>query len=67
MQKSVTYIDCVIPASGISPKEEKVESIKQAPRPENLTQLRAFLGMINYNGKFILNPSSILQPLNQFL
>ena len=67
MQKSVTYMGCVISASGISPTEEKVEAIKQAPRPENLTELRAFLGMINYHGKFIRNLSSILQPLNQLL
>ena len=26
---------------------------KQAPRPENLTQLRAFFGVINYHSKFI--------------
>ena len=37
MQKSVTYMGCVISASGISPTEEKVDAIKQAPRPENLT------------------------------
>ena len=67
MQKSVTYMGCVISASGISPTEEKVEAIKQAPRPENLTQLRAFLGIINYHGKFIRNLGSILQPLNQLL
>ena len=44
-------------------------AIKQAPRPENLTQLRAFLGMIHYHGKFVRNLSSIdiLQPLNQLL
>ena len=34
-----------------------------SPRPENLTQLRVFLAMINYHGKFIRNLSSILQPL----
>ena len=67
MQKSVTYMGCVISASGISPTEENVEAIKQAPRPENLTQLRAFLGMINYHGKFIPHLSSILQPRNQLL
>ena len=53
MQKSVTYMGCVISSSRISPTEEKVEAIKQAPRLENLTQLRAFFGMINYHGKFI--------------
>ena len=35
--------------------------------PENSTQLQAFLGMINYHGKFIRNLSTILQPLNQLL
>ena len=58
---------CVTSAEGISPTEDKVEAIKKAPRPENCTQLRAFLGMINYRGKFIRNLSSILQPLNQLL
>ena len=67
MQKSVTYMGCIISAEGISPTDEKVEAIKHLPRPENSTQLRAFLGMINYHGKFIRNLSSILQPLNQLL
>ena len=67
MQKSVTYMGCVISASRISPTEEKVEALKQVPCPENLTQLRAFFGMINYHGKFIRNLSFILQPLNQLL
>ena len=58
---------CVISAGGISPTEEKIEAIKQALRPKNLTQPRAFLGMINYHGKFILNLSSTVQPLNQLL
>ena len=66
MQKSVTYMGFVISASGISPTEEKVEAIKQAPGPENQA-LRAFLGMINYHGKFIRNLSFILQTLNQLL
>ena len=67
MQKSVVYMGTVISADGISPTDEKVEAIKQAPRPENATQLRSFLGMVNYHGKFIRNLSSILQPLNQLL
>ena len=67
MQKSVVYMGTVISADGISPADEKVEAIKQAPRPKNSTQLRSFLGMVNYHGKFIRNLSSILQPLNQLL
>ena len=67
MHKSVTYMGCVISAEGISPTEDKIEAIRQAPRPEYTTQLRAFLGMVNYHGKFIRNLSSIPQPLNRLL
>ena len=67
MQRLLTYMGCVTSAEAISPTKEKVEAIKKAPCPESCTQLRAFLGMINYHGKFIHNLSSILQPLNQLL
>ena len=67
MQESVTYMSCIISASGIQPTEEKVEAVKNAPRPENSSQPRSFLGMVNYHGKFIKNLSTILHPLNRLL
>ena len=67
MQKSVVYLGCVISAEGISPTSEKVEALKQAPRPENVTQLRSFLGMVNYHGKWIQNLSTMVHPLNKLL
>ena len=47
-------------ADGISPTEEKGEAIKSAPSPENATRVRAFLGLLNYHGKFIPNLSTIV-------
>ena len=38
-----------------------MEAIKQAPRSETTTQLRAFLRMINFHGKLICNLSTIFQ------
>ena len=38
MQKSVTYMGRAISAEGISSTEDKIEAIRQAPRPENTTQ-----------------------------
>ena len=34
---------------------------------QNLTELRAYLGLVNYYGKFIPNLASLLQPLNCLL
>ena len=67
MEKSVVYMGCVISREGIAPTEEKIEALKQAPRPECVSQLRSFLGMVNYHGKWIPNLSTILHPLNKLL
>lgn len=49
VQKSAFYMSCVISVEGISPTAEKVETLKQAPRLENITQLRSWL-IIMVNG-----------------
>lgn len=37
------------------------------PRPHNITDVHAFVGMINYYSRFIRNLSCILKPLNILL
>ena len=67
MQTSVTYMGNTLTAKGISPTEEKVKAIKETPTPQNTTQLRSFLGLLNYHGRFIPNLSTTLYPLNQLV
>ena len=42
--------------------QTKFVAIVKAPKPQNVTELRAYLGLVNYYGKFILNLASTLQP-----
>ena len=42
-----------IDAEGFHPVGAKVKAIKEAPSPTNPTQLRSFLGMLNFYGKFM--------------
>lgn len=44
-----------------------MKGISDAPRPINLQQLRFFLGLIHYYGKFIPNLATLLHPLNELL
>eukprot|EP00731_Ephydatia_muelleri_P001779 Em0001g1779a len=46
---------------------QKVEAILQAPVPQNKKELRSFLGLVHYYGKFIPKLSSLLSPLNDLL
>ena len=67
MADSVEYLGHQIDRHGIQALPEKVTAITNAPKPRNVQELRSFLGLLNYYGKFIPNLSSILHPLNQLL
>ena len=61
------YLGHTIDAEGLHATTSKVQAIVQAPVPENQQQLRSFLGLINYYGKFMPNLATILKPLNSLL
>ena len=63
----VTYLGHRIDKEGLHPTEAKTKAILQAPTPKNLTELRAFLGLLNYYGKFLPNLSTVLAPLHKLL
>ena len=48
-------------------REEKIHAVVNAPRPENVQQLRSFLGLVNYYHKFLPNLATTLNPLNGLL
>ncbi len=63
----VEYLGHMIDADGIHPMESKVEAISKAEPPKNVSELRAFLGMVNYYGKFLPCMSTTLGPLYHLL
>ena len=67
LQASVIFLGHRIDSDGIHPTDEKLAAITQAPAPENVQELRSFLGLINYYGKFIPNAATLLAPLNELL
>ena len=64
---SVEYLGHLIDARGIRALPGKVEAVQKAPPPQNVTQLRSFLGLLIYYTKFIPNLATILHPLNELL
>lgn len=45
----------LIDAEGVRPIKEITEATDKAPVPTNMSELRYFLAMLNYYGKYILN------------
>ena len=67
LQPSVKYLGYEIDAAGLHTAPEKVKAVIEAPQPKNQQQLRAFLGLVNYYGKFLQALSTTSYPLNQLL
>ena len=62
-KKSVSYLGHIISIEGIRKSPKYIESIKNYPKPENVTQMRQFLGLANFQRKFAGNFSNIAKPL----
>ena len=49
--------------AGISPDERKVDAVKQARVPQNISELRSFLRLANYCARYISHFATIVEPL----
>ncbi len=66
-KKSVQYLGHIIDSEGLHPTQDKINAVKNAPPPTNVTQLKSFLGLIMFYSRFLNNHSTILAPLNKLL
>lgn len=53
--------------SACIPIQKKIEAIVAAPPPTNVTQLKSFMGLVNFYSKFCMNMSDILKPMYDLL
>ena len=67
LKTSVQYLGHIIDANGLHAAEEKLDAIVHASESKNVHELRSFLGLLNYYGRFIPNLSSLLHLLNHLL
>ena len=63
----VEYLGHKISTQGLEPTDQNVEAVTLFPTPNDVSQLQAFLGKINYYAKFLPNLSAILAPLYSLL
>ncbi|XP_030851255.1 uncharacterized protein K02A2.6-like [Strongylocentrotus purpuratus] len=63
----MTFIGDVISEQGVQPDPKKVAAILNMERPQNKQDVQRFLGMVNYQGKFIPDLSTKSAPLRSLL
>lgn len=67
MVDSVTYLGHRIDENGLHPIAKKLKAVQCAPKPSNISELKSYLGLLTYYGKFLPNLASILAPLYKLL
>ena len=63
----VEYLGHIISEEGLCPSASKVKAIKEAPKPSSMSELKSFLGLVNYYAKFLPNSATVLAPLYKLL
>jgi RNase H-like domain found in reverse transcriptase/Reverse transcriptase (RNA-dependent DNA polymerase) len=66
-RQNIHFLGHVVGTDGIKPDEIKIDKIKNFPIPENLKQLRGFIGLASYYRRFIDKFSEIARPLHHLL
>ncbi|XP_061190068.1 uncharacterized protein K02A2.6-like [Saccostrea echinata] len=66
-QDQIEYCGHLIDKQGLHKTKDKIKAVLDTPEPTNTTQLRAFLGLVNYYHKFLPNLSSVAHPLHKLL
>ena len=66
-QEEVTFLGHVISGGKLRMDKTKVQAIQEWEAPTKVTELRSFLGLVNYYRRFIKGYSSIAAPLTDLL
>ena len=67
LQDEVTYCGYRISKEGIRPLIENVEAVRSAPEPTNVSELRSYLGMLNYYQNYLPALATMSEPLHTLL
>ena len=66
-EDKIEYCGHVIDRHGLHKMKEKTEAVVNAPAPTNVTELRSYLGLVNYYHRFLPDLATTLRPLNRLL
>ena len=62
---SVPFFEEIILQNGVQPDLQEIKALIEMPSPQNKKELQAFLGIINYLGKFSPSTANVCDPLQK--
>ena len=61
----LTFFGHELTSNGVNPSEEKVAAIRDARSPKDASEVRSFMGLVQYSAKFMLDLASIAKPIQE--
>lgn len=66
-KSQLSFLGHMIDRNGSAPIPEKVKAIQAFPKPKTVTDLRRFLGMINFYRRSLRHAADVQAPLHEYL
>ncbi|XP_055623545.1 uncharacterized protein K02A2.6-like [Toxorhynchites rutilus septentrionalis] len=66
-RQQIKYLGHLLDQHGVRPDPAKIDAITRMPAPTNVSEVRSFLGAINFYGKFVQNMRALRHPLDELL
>ena len=66
-KEEISFLGHIVSKDGIKPDPSKLDAIRQMEDPRDVPELRRWLRMVNYLGRFLPDRSTVLTPLNDLL
>ncbi|XP_035900492.1 uncharacterized protein K02A2.6-like [Anopheles stephensi] len=67
LKPQIRYLGHLLDGQGLRPDPSKIEAILKMPAPSQLSEVRSYLGAINYYGKFVPQMRDLRYPLDLLL
>ena len=61
----LTFMGHVLSSRGVGVATDKVRAVVEAREPESVSEVRSFLGLVNYSGRFIPDLATLSEPLRR--
>jgi hypothetical protein len=61
----IDFMGIVLSKYGVGLSEEKVKAILESREPKTVSEVKSFLGLVNFSSRFIPNLAEIAEPLRK--
>jgi hypothetical protein len=62
---TITFMGHMLSKNGIGPTSDRVKDLVNAAEPKNASEVKSFLGLVNFSARYIPNLATISEPLRK--